>query len=159
MQAKALDKFHAPGHNYRNINVWSTACSEQLKYLAPALMWVVESLDLTYKKRPWRKSSIIYIKFCLHVFNTLCNIQVKEMLIPLSRVVRERKQREYRVSVNPACWRGVGPTLFCSLQNKIFIAFCHLRETLLAPPQWDIKRTVEAGHFPSHLKLTALENI
>lgn len=131
MQAKSLDKLHAPGHNYRNINVWKTACSEQLKYLASALMWVVESLDLTYKTRPWRKSSVIYFKFCLHVFNTLCNIQVKEMLILFSLVVCERKQREYRVLVNPTGWRWVGPTLLLFIaEQNLHCILSFLRDTI-----------------------------
>lgn len=62
--------------------------TEQLEYLASVLMWVVESLESTYKIRPCGKASIICVKFCFHVFSVLCSMQVKEMLIPGNRWFR-----------------------------------------------------------------------
>lgn len=96
----------------REIQMTGEQLTEQLKYLALLLMWVVESLESTYKTRPCGNASTICLRFCFHVFSVLCSMQVKEMLIPVNRwfchrffysiigTAHGRKQEEHRVLVN-----------------------------------------------------------
>lgn len=102
--------------------------TEQLEYLASVLMWVVESLESTYKIRPCGKASIICVKFCFHVFSVLCSMQVKEMLIPGNRWFRHR----FFLILNSHCvhcsWEKAGgtqsigklppPPHFCPVEKK-----------------------------------------